>query len=187
MLKQLHGGVWANLSLPSLPCSSSSLPISSINTTTTIVFSISFDINKAYSDNKLINRRGKRCVCCCLVRRRVRYEDEEKDDDDDEQYGYNSEIGMLESYSESARNEALLVRAMVDGQEEEVLIFKGFSSCLSYRTLPDPSRSILPARAVITSIDRIKGPFDPSNIEYIEKGLTWETFWTRFQSPTKPF
>ena len=56
------------------------------------------------------------------------------------------------------------------------MMFQGFSSSLSYKTSPDPSRSILPARAVIKFIDRIKGPFNPSNIEYLQKGLTWEAF-----------
>lgn len=41
-----------------------------------------------------------------------------------EDHGHNSEIEMLESYSQSASNEALLVRATVDGEEEMVLIFK---------------------------------------------------------------
>lgn len=104
----------------------------------------------------------------------MRYED-----DREEEYGHNLEIAMLEFYSQSAIGEALLVHAIVDEQEVEVLIFKGFSSCLSYGTSPDPSRSVLPARAVIKSIDRIKGPFNPSNIEYLEKDLTWEAFKSR--------
>ncbi|KAL3502012.1 hypothetical protein ACH5RR_036461 [Cinchona calisaya] len=122
----------------------------------------------------------KSCILSskCSARRRVIYEEEEEEE---EEYGYNEEIAMLETYSESARNEALLVKAMVDEEEVEVLIFKGFSSCLSYGTSPDPSRSVLPARAVIKFIDRVKGPFDPSNIHYIEKGLTWETFKIRLQ------
>uniref|UniRef100_A0A803MTK1 DUF7734 domain-containing protein n=1 Tax=Chenopodium quinoa TaxID=63459 RepID=A0A803MTK1_CHEQI len=111
------------------------------------------------------------------ARRRVRY-----DKEDYESYGYNEEIAILEMYSQSARGEALLVTAMVDDQQVEVLIFKGFSSCLSYGTSPDPSKSVLPQRARIMSIDRIKGPFNPNNIEYIEKGLTWETFKSRFAS-----
>ncbi|KAI8020923.1 hypothetical protein LOK49_LG03G01028 [Camellia lanceoleosa] len=99
----------------------------------------------------------------CRARRRVvRYNDEDEDDDDEEfEYGHNAEIAMLELYSQSARDEALLVTASVDDQEALVLIFKGFSSCLSYKTSPDPSRSVLPKRAVIKSIDRIRGPFDP--------------------------
>ncbi|RWR76241.1 hypothetical protein CKAN_00467400 [Cinnamomum micranthum f. kanehirae] len=114
------------------------------------------------------------------ARRMVRYYQE--DEDEDEEYGHNAEIAMIESYTELAQDEVLLVRAMVDGQEEEVMVFKGFSSALSYRTSPDPSRSVLPARAVIKSIDRIKGPFDPSNIEYLEKDLAWEVFKKRLQN-----
>ncbi|XP_059447876.1 uncharacterized protein LOC132179224 [Corylus avellana] len=120
-----------------------------------------------------LRRRGG--VLCGARRRAVRYGGEE---DGEEEYGHNEEIAMLEFYSQSAKGEALIVHAVVDDEEVQVLIFKGFSSSLSYRTSPDPSRSILPARAVIKSIDRIKGPFDPSNTEYIQKGLTWEAFKT---------
>lgn len=62
-------------------------------------------------------------------------------------------------------------------------IFQGFSSCLSYRTSPDPSKSIIPARAVIKSIDRVRGPFDPSNIEYLQKDLSWEVFKSTLLPP----
>ncbi|XP_010687806.2 uncharacterized protein LOC104901877 [Beta vulgaris subsp. vulgaris] len=117
---------------------------------------------------------------CCRARRRIRYVDEEEDDEHSS--GYNEEIAMLEMYSQSARGEALLVTAMVDDQEVEVLIFKGFSSCLSYGTSPDASKSVIPQRAIIKFIDRIKGPFNPANIEYIEKGLTLETFKSRYSS-----
>lgn len=58
----------------------------------------------------------------CSARRRVRYE--EADDDADEDYGHNEEIAMLELYSQSAREEALLVKAILDEKEVEVLIFK---------------------------------------------------------------
>ncbi|XP_020085686.1 uncharacterized protein LOC109708382 [Ananas comosus] len=119
----------------------------------------------------------------CGARRRARYEEE--DGGGEEEYGHNDEIALLESYSESARDEALLVTAAVDGDDEQVLIFKGFSSCLSSRTAADPSRSVLPARAVIQSIDVVRGPFDPNNIQYLEKGLTWEAFRSRLQQPRK--
>ncbi|KAK6793304.1 hypothetical protein RDI58_006757 [Solanum bulbocastanum] len=111
------------------------------------------------------------------ARRRIIYDND--DDDDEEEDNNNLELAMLEFYSQSMRNEALLVKALVDEEDVEVLIFKGFSSCLSYRTSPDPSKSVLPTRAVIKCIDRIKGPFDPSNIVYLEKGLTVEAFKDR--------
>ncbi|XP_022775693.1 uncharacterized protein LOC111317528 [Durio zibethinus] len=164
MLK--HIGKWAMLSsLSMLPILSKVGNSSNTNQISTI---------KAF---KLSNQRALPRTCCG-ARRRVRYEDED-DERGEEEHGYNEEIAMLELYSQSARGEALLVHALVDEQEVEVLIFKGFSSCLNYGTSPDPSRSVIPARAVIKSIDRIKGPFDPSNVEYIEKGLKWESFKTR--------
>ncbi|KAD7480538.1 hypothetical protein E3N88_03674 [Mikania micrantha] len=104
------------------------------------------------------------------ARRQVRYEDEE--------YGDNEEIAILEFYTQVAKEEALLVNAVVDDQQVQLLVFKGFSSSLSSGTCFDPTRSILPARAVIQSIDRVKGPFDPSNIDYIEKNLQVEAFTT---------
>lgn len=97
-------------------------------------------------------------------------------EDEDETYGYNEEIAMLETYSQTCRDEALIVTAKVDGEEVEVLIFKGFSSCLSGETAVDPARSVLPERAVITKIDRVRGPFDPSQIHYIQKGLSFQAF-----------
>ncbi|KAI3453183.1 hypothetical protein Pfo_009846 [Paulownia fortunei] len=112
----------------------------------------------------------------CRARRRVLYEEE----GEEEEYGYNEEIAILEIYTQSMKDEILLVQAMVDEELIEVLIFKGFSSCLSSKTCSDPSRSVLPAKAVIKSIDRAKGPFDPSDIQYIEKGLTFDAFKSRF-------
>nr|QSQ68611.1 hypothetical protein PY_026437 [Puya raimondii] len=133
-----------------------------------------------YSGCKNIN------VVLCGARRRARYEEEDGGGGGgEEEYGHNDEIALLESYSESARDEALLVTAAVDGDDEVVLVFKGFSSCLSSRTAADPSKSVLPARAVIQSIDVVRGPFDPNNIQYLEKGLTWEAFRSRLQQPKK--
>ncbi|XP_042502962.1 uncharacterized protein LOC122080132 [Macadamia integrifolia] len=166
MLKQ---GSFANQSpiLPSLPV------LINKNTPLYVITRASSTINVLKLHNPCL-----RSIHCTATRRRVRYEEEDVDED----YGHNSDIAMLESYSESTRNEVLLVRALLDDQEEEVLIFKGFSSCLSYRTSPDPSQSVLPARAVIKSINRIKGPYNPSNVEYIEKDITWEAFKSRLLS-----
>ncbi|KAK8490089.1 hypothetical protein V6N13_005221 [Hibiscus sabdariffa] len=128
---------------------------------------------------KLCNYERANFHVSCAARRRIRYHDEDEEEEENE---YNEEIAILEIYSQSAREEALIVHALVDEQQVEVLIFKGFSSCLSYGTAPDPSKSVIPRRAVIKYIDRIKGPFHPSNIQYIERGLQWESFKTRFAS-----
>lgn len=165
MLKFKHTGFTILPSSPPLLHFSSAISISFY--TTSISMAIKFPKN--YEERASIS--------CCFARRRVRYDKGEED----EEYGHNAEIVMLEEYSISARDEVLLVRAMVDEQEAQVLVYKGFSSSLSYETSSDPSRSVLPARAVIKSIDRIRGPFDPSNIYFLEKGLTWDIFKTRIQ------
>ncbi|WRX14317.1 hypothetical protein QQP08_006804 [Theobroma cacao] len=157
--------------LPILPKAQNSSKTDHVATVSTI---------KAF---KVISNQRALQTCCGARRRAARYDDEDDDESGEEEHGYNEEIAILELYSQSVRGEAFLVHALVDEQEAEVLIFKGFSSCLSYGTSPDPSRSVIPARAVIKSIDRIKGPFDPSSMEYIEKGLEWESFKTRL-APT---
>jgi len=60
-------------------------------------------------------------------------------------------------------------------------VSQGFSSSLSGGTAADPARSILPERAIIQSVDVVKGPFDPNNIEYLEKGVEWDDFKSRLQ------
>ncbi|KAJ1293912.1 hypothetical protein BS78_01G105700 [Paspalum vaginatum] len=112
------------------------------------------------------------------VRRRVRYEE---DEEDDEEWGHNEDVARMERYTEDARDQALLVKARVDDEVEVVLVFKGFSSSLSGGTAADPARSVLPERAIIQSVDVVKGPFDPNNIEYLEKGVEWDDFKSRLQ------
>ncbi|KAG2546420.1 uncharacterized protein LOC120649993 [Panicum virgatum] len=122
--------------------------------------------------------RADRAVC--RVRRRVRYEEDE-DEENDEEWGHNEDVARMERYTEDARDQALLVKARVDDEVEVVLTFKGFSSSLSGGTAADPARSILPERAIIQSVDVVKGPFDPNNIEYLEKGVEWDDFKSRLQ------
>ncbi|CAN0924342.1 hypothetical protein LINGRAHAP2_LOCUS34124 [Linum grandiflorum] len=118
-------------------------------------------------------------VTFAAARRRTRWVEEE-DEDEGEDEEYNKEIASLELYTQTSRGEALIVHASVDDDRPvEVLIFRGFSSCLSYRTAADPTKSVIPARSVIKSVDRIMGPFDPSNVEYLEKDISWDSFKSR--------
>lgn len=90
----------------------------------------------------------------------MRY-DEEDEEEDGEEWGHNEDVARMERYSEDARDQALLVKARVDDEVEVVLVFRGFSSSLSGGTAADPARSVLPERAIIQSVDVVKGPFDP--------------------------
>ncbi|CAM6057217.1 unnamed protein product [Sphagnum tenellum] len=86
------------------------------------------------------------------------------------------DISRLEAYSERAPSEVLRVHAMVDDEEDQVIIFKGFSSSLTRATAYDPAEPVLPPTAMVQSIDRIRGPYNPSKLRFIKKGLSWEEF-----------
>lgn len=74
----------------------------------------------SYSFQDLNLNRVRVLSTLCAARRRVRNEE----DDEEEEYGHNEEIALLETYSQNARAEALIVHAIVDQQDVEVLIFK---------------------------------------------------------------
>lgn len=86
-----------------------------------------------------------------------------------------SVASRLEKYTIARPQEVLIVTAEVDGQPDQVLIFKGFSSSLMRSTAFDPDVPILPSEAIINGIDRLKSPYNPDVPHYIQQGLTWET------------
>ncbi|MBD0268359.1 MAG: hypothetical protein ICV77_08700 [Cyanobacteria bacterium Co-bin8] len=82
----------------------------------------------------------------------------------------------LEQYTLKRPQEVLLVAAEVAGEADQILVFRGFSSSLMRPTAFDPDVPVLPEEAVISSIDRLLGPYNPSNPQYLEQGVSWETF-----------
>lgn len=84
-------------------------------------------------------------------------------------------LSRLEQYTEKRRQEVLLVTAEVEGEPEQIAIFRGFSSSLVRSTAFDPDVPVLPDTAEILRIDRILGPYNPQNPQYLQQGLTWET------------
>lgn len=88
-------------------------------------------------------------------------------------------ISRLEQYTLKHPEEVLLIEATVDGELDRVVIFRGFSSSLVRPTAFDPEIPILPAHSIITRIDRLEGPYLPDSPQYIEKGLSLETFASR--------
>lgn len=80
----------------------------------------------------------------------------------------------LEQYTIKHPQEVLLVSAEVDGEADQVAVFRGFSSSLMRATAVDPDVPVLPDTAIIIAIDRLQGPYDPANPVYIEQGLTVE-------------
>ncbi|MGB3533391.1 MAG: hypothetical protein WBA13_07725 [Microcoleaceae cyanobacterium] len=87
----------------------------------------------------------------------------------------NSISRRLELYTQKYPQEVLIVRAEIDGERDEIAVFKGFSSSLMRPTATDPDVPVLPDSAKIITIDRVASPYNPINPLYIQQGLTWDT------------
>lgn len=90
---------------------------------------------------------------------------------------------QLENYSRQHPQEVLIVKLKINAQtdavnavDDEVMIFKGFSSSLTRSTAFDPDVPVIADRDVIVSIDRLVAPYKPKEPKYIQQGLTWEQF-----------
>lgn len=82
-------------------------------------------------------------------------------------------IHRLEQYTLRHPQEVLLAQALVDGEPDQVVIFRGFSSSLMRPTAFDPDVPVLPETATIQTIDRLQGPYTPDQPRYLQQGLTW--------------
>jgi hypothetical protein len=82
----------------------------------------------------------------------------------------------LEQYTLKHPKEVLLVAIEVQGQPDQVAIFKGFSSSLMCPTAFDADVPVIPEGAKIQHIDRVESPYNPKAPRYIEQGLRWEKF-----------
>ncbi|OKH35520.1 hypothetical protein NIES2119_19870 [[Phormidium ambiguum] IAM M-71] len=80
----------------------------------------------------------------------------------------------LEKYTEKRPYEVLLVNVQIGDVEDQIAIFRGFSSSLMNPTASDPDVPVLPENAKIVSIDRVASPYNPSEPRYIQKDLTRE-------------
>ncbi len=83
---------------------------------------------------------------------------------------------QLENYTIARSTEVLLVRAEIEGELDEIMIFKGFSSSLSRSTAFDPDVPVIPDDAKIISIDRLIAPYNPKSPNYIAQNMSWESF-----------
>ena len=81
----------------------------------------------------------------------------------------------MEQYTAKHLHEVLLVTVEIDGESDQIAIFKGFSSSLMRQTAFDPDVPVLPDQAKIITIDRVASPYNPQSPDYIQQGLTWET------------
>ncbi len=81
----------------------------------------------------------------------------------------------LEEYSLKNPQEILIVEIEIEGEKDQILVFKGFSSSLMKPTNFDPDLPVLLPTAKIIKIDRLKSPYNPSSPIYIEQNITsWQ-------------
>ncbi len=80
----------------------------------------------------------------------------------------------LEKYTANYPQEVLLVSVKINGEEDQIAIFKGFASSLMRSTSFDPDVPVLPDNANIISIDRLESPYNPEAPRYIQKGISRE-------------
>ncbi|TVQ19730.1 MAG: hypothetical protein EA367_10675 [Leptolyngbya sp. DLM2.Bin15] len=78
----------------------------------------------------------------------------------------------LENYTLKYPQEVLMVHAQLGDDMDQIVIFRGFSSSLMHPTAYDPDVPVLSDQADITAIDRLQGPYDPSQPRYLQQGLT---------------
>jgi hypothetical protein len=83
---------------------------------------------------------------------------------------------QFENYTIKCPAEVLLVRAEIEGELDEIMIFKGFSSSLMRPTAFDPDVPVIPDDAKIISIDRLTAPYNAQNPNYIAQNISWEGF-----------
>jgi hypothetical protein len=80
----------------------------------------------------------------------------------------------LEQYTIKRPQEVLLVTLEIAGEEDQIAIFKGFSSSLMRPTAFDPDVPVLPEEANILRIDIVASPYNPEAPRYIQQGLAWK-------------
>jgi hypothetical protein len=80
----------------------------------------------------------------------------------------------LEQYTLKKPNELLLVEVEIEGEKDQIIIFKGFSSSLMGPTNFDPDIPVLPPTAKIIKIHRLASPYHPDRPNYIQQDLKWE-------------
>lgn len=82
----------------------------------------------------------------------------------------------LEQYTVKRPGEVLLVTVDLNGQPDQIAIFKGFSSSLMCPTAFDPDVPVIADDAHIQKIDRLESPYNPKAPRYIAQGLSWDVF-----------
>jgi hypothetical protein len=81
-------------------------------------------------------------------------------------------ITQLEAYTLKRPQEVLLLTLGQETIEDQILIFKGFSSSLMHPTDFNPDNPVVTKNLPIQGIDRLQSPYNPADPIFIEQGLS---------------
>jgi len=88
----------------------------------------------------------------------------------------------IEEYTKENPHFVIIIRAEENGENLEIMTFRGFSSCLTGATEYDPDLPVLSSSGLISSIDLLLAPYNPISPQYIEQNLTPAQFEANFLS-----
>ncbi|BAZ41495.1 hypothetical protein NIES4101_74610 [Calothrix sp. NIES-4101] len=88
----------------------------------------------------------------------------------------------LEQYTIKHPQQVLLVTVEINDEEDQIAIFKGFSSSLVRPTNFDPDVPVLPDDAKVLSIDIVASPYNPDAPRYLEQNLSWDIMQVRLSN-----
>lgn len=94
----------------------------------------------------------------------------------------NNLLFRIEEYSKENPQLVLLIKGEENGQNVEIMTFRGFSSCLTGATEYDPDLPVLSSSGIILSVDLLQAPYNPANPQYIQQNLTPAQFEANFLS-----
>ena len=89
---------------------------------------------------------------------------------------------QLENYTLKHPQEVLIIHVEIEGDVDQIIIFKGFSSSLMQPTAFDPEVPVLSSSAIVLYIDRLQGPYQPQSPQYLERNIALDDFLTRLSS-----
>lgn len=94
----------------------------------------------------------------------------------------NNLLFKIEEYSKENLQVVLIISAVENGQNMEIMTFRGFSSSLTGATEYDPDLPVLSSSGIILSVDLLQAPYNPVNPQYIQQNLTPAQFKANFLS-----
>ncbi|MBE9223343.1 hypothetical protein IQ215_11605 [Cyanobacterium stanieri LEGE 03274] len=94
----------------------------------------------------------------------------------------NNLLLKIEEYTKENPQWLVIVKAEENGQNLEIMTFRGFSSSLTGATEYDPDLPVLSSSGIILSVDLLQAPYNPVNPLYIEQNLTPAQFEANFLS-----